>query len=316
MPSAFESSAFERAKLYSNQKLDALRSTAGALLPLDAIGITVGSYARREASRQSDLDYFVVTTAKPLDTTLAEAFRKAVRSEVEKPAAPGGPFDEIVADTSLLNDIGGDVDSNQTITRRMLFLLEGEWLSNEAGFRSLRREMRGRYVQDSLSDHKIALFLLNDIIRYWRTITVDYEHKTMVGDKPKPWAIRKLKLTFSRKLLYAGGLFSVGRTADLTPARKIDELDGLLAQPALERVEHICGAVLSGPIRDNYERFLDRMEDDGVRRALDALPRNDADEDETFRDLNNESHRYTRALLTAFETTFHSTHPIRRAVIF
>lgn len=308
--------AFERSKFFSEQKLKALRDRASALLPANAIGITVGSYARREASSQSDLDYFVVAPDSVENLSWDSDWREAVKSEGLKLPAQGGAFDAVVTRSSFLENIGGDEDSNKTITRRMLFLLEGEWLSNEVEFRNLRRDMLECYVQDGLYDYKIALFLLNDIIRYWRTITVDYQYKTASADAPKPWAIRKLKLAFSRKLLYAGGLFSVGSTADLTPARKRLELDALFAMPALDRVEYICGAELTRPIRDSYDRFLMAVESDSTRRSLDALPREQSEKDETFRNLNNDSHRYTRALLTAFETTFHSTHPIRRAVIF
>jgi hypothetical protein len=82
----------------------------------------------------------------------------------------------------------------------MLLLLEGEWLVNEAGFHSLRREILQRYIGDKMTDHQLSLFLLNDVIRYYRTMAVDYEFKTNEGDKPKPWGIRNIKLVFSRKL--------------------------------------------------------------------------------------------------------------------
>ena len=64
----------------------------------------------------------------------------------------------------------------------------------------LRREILERYVANEIADHQLALFLLNDIIRYYRTVAVDYEFKTIENEDPKPWALRNIKLVFSRKL--------------------------------------------------------------------------------------------------------------------
>jgi len=192
-------------------------------------------------------------------------------------------------------------------------LLEGEWLFNEKGFRRVRRQILERYIGEGMTDHQLALFLLNDIIRYYRTMAVDYEFKTAEGENPKPWGIRNIKLVFSRKLLYASGLFSVARTADRARDEKIALLERSFDLPVMDRMIEICGRTAMGTVLASYDHFLGKLEDRKIREHLRGVKSRD---DALFRELKNEGHQFTRELLKLFEATFDSTHPIRRAVLF
>ena len=197
----------------------------------------------------------------------------------------------------------------------MLLLLEGEWLFSEMGLKSVRKSILEKYIADSITDHQLALFLLNDIVRYYRTMAVDYEFKTVEGVKKKPWGIRNIKLVFSRKLLYAGGLFSVAMTADLRRDRKISELEALFDMTVIDRLIAICGKNNCQQVLTSYDRFLGQLEKPEIREHLKKLSKEQRG-DSIFRDLKNEGHHFTRELLKLFERTFDSTHPIRRAIIF
>ena len=166
-----------------------------------------------------------------------------------------------------------------------------------------------------MTDHQLALFLLNDIIRYYRTVAVDYEFKISGNGAPKPWAIRNIKLVFSRKLLYASGLFSIAMTVDRAREEKIEILEELFDRPVVDRMMAICGEARMGPVVASYNRFLDFLGNPGNRAHLAMLQRSNRD-DERFRKIKNEGHHFTRELLKVFEATFDSTHPIRRAVVF
>ncbi len=144
-------------------------------------------------------------------------------------------------------------------------------------------------------------------------MAVDYEFKTAEGDKP--WAIRNVKLVFSRKLLYASGLFSIAMTADRTRDDKIRILEELFAQPAVERMRSICGEAALSRVMKSYDVFLDGLSDAAVRSHLEGLSRDNRD-DVGFRKIKNEGYQFTRELLALFENTFDRTHPIRRAVVF
>ena len=307
------SNAIERAKNHSEAKLHDIRIRLNVHTPKEATVITFGSYARREASNESDIDYIVVGEAPADKPEWMKEVERAISDVVPLEPSADGAFARYVCRADLLRNLGGPHDTNQSLTWRLLTLLEGEWLANVDGFRSIRRELIDRYVAATTRDHQLALFLLNDVIRYWRTMTVDYMYKT--EETGKPWAIRNIKLVFSRKLMYASGLFSVGVTLDRGERAKADKLDELFALPPIHRMQAICGVARFENALKSYSFFLEKMESQEVRSALKAIERGNH-QDPVFRELKNEGHTFTRELLVAFEGTFHATHPIRRAVIF
>lgn len=310
-------SSIDQCRKHSEEKRCALRHELAEAFPPESndIVLVCGSYARKEAAGPSDVDYFLVSEKEDgRKERLVEDINSVVDGLGLKPPSPGGPFAGEHTSQSIVQNIGGTKDSNDEITRRMLLLLEGDWLFNSEGFRCLRRQILERYVGEEIPEHHIALFLLNDIIRYWRTICVDYEYKTTEEDKP--WAIRNIKLVFSRKLLYASGLFSVALTADMSREKKLECLEDLFNLTPLERVVEICGEAATERMRRCYEFFLGCITEDATRHRLDTLDRSRRNDDSLFRDLKNEGYQFTRELLKLFETTFHSTHPIRRAIIY
>ena len=51
----------EQAKIFSEAKLDELRAALANIVESGDIVLTCGSYARREASATSDIDFFIIT---------------------------------------------------------------------------------------------------------------------------------------------------------------------------------------------------------------------------------------------------------------
>jgi hypothetical protein len=307
--------AIEDAKNYSDEKLRLLRESIKALVPADEMVFINGSFARRESSEGSDVDFYIVTQTDDPNPEWADQVKAAIEKIVPINPAEDGAFYHVEQLETLIKNIGGGHDNNHNITRRMLLLLEGEWLFNGSGLKDIRRKILERYIADGITDHQLALFLLNDIIRYYRTMAVDYEFKTVETKNAKPWAIRNIKLIFSRKLLYASGLFSVATTADRTRSQKISELERLFDLTVIDRMKAICGAA-ADPMLDSYNHFLSKLEDTSMRNHLDSLKKEQRQDDIIFRDLKNEGHHFTRELLRLFEITYDSAHPIRRNIIF
>ena len=307
--------AIAKARTYSDGKLGELKALVDGAVPRGAVVVACGSFARREACTASDLDYFIIRgegggAAEP---AWAAALHRVLKGAVPVEAARGGPFAAIEHLPDMVRNMGGQDDTNQRLTRRMLFLLEGAPLSQAAGFDAARRRLLERYIAPRVGSGMLPLFLLNDLIRYYRTIAVDYEFKT--GEADKPWGLRNLKLVFSRKLLYASGLFALGATREGAAAAKIERLEALLGLTPLDRMAAICGEAAVGPVFDAYDHFLARLAEPGVRRHLERLTRRDRD-DPVFRDLKDAGYGFTRDLAALFETTFDHDHPIRRAILF
>jgi hypothetical protein len=309
--------AYNRARTFSEQKLSDLRDELAGVTPDGVSVLTFGSYARREASENSDLDYLLVIGGEgPLkEPEGTSRIREAISAHVPVDPGAGGPFGGHIASAELLRNVGGNDDTNMAITRRILLLLEGDWLCcGQESFRALRRSLIEKYVRATPPrDHQLALFLLNDIIRYWRTITVDYAFK--ISEEGKDWGLRNIKLMYSRKLMYASGIFGVAMTADRTEARKIDFLDTYFNLTVIDRIVSIAGELESRRVVELYDQFLEKLEQKSIRDHLKGLKPVDRG-DAIFRELKNEGHRFTRELLNLFEKTFHSTHLIHRAIVF
>jgi hypothetical protein len=147
---------------------------------------------------------------------------------------------------------------------------------------------------------------LNDIVRYWRTIAVDYAYKQWTRDN-RGWALRSAKLRLSRKLIYAAGLlYCLGFVdqewaADPRVAqtdRKIQGIDHLQSLCALTPLDLLADAFMrSAGLADSarrvfgaYDAFLGVLSDERQRNHLENLDAEAADGDELWnhvRDLGN-----------------------------
>jgi hypothetical protein len=108
---------------------------------------------------------------------------------------PTDVFGGLVFSHELIHTIGGDEDTNKNMTRRLLLLLESatiEALGSKEVHNRVVKGILNRYVDEDATfikanqrKNKIPRFLLNDVVRFWRTMAVDYVNKRRVrsGDK-------------------------------------------------------------------------------------------------------------------------------------
>jgi hypothetical protein len=76
------------------------------------------------------------------------------------------------------------------------------------------------------------------VIRYWRTIAVDFESK-MRARRGEGWGLRNAKLRRSRKALFAGGLLPVLECYRYPADGMLDYLDERMSLTPLDRIADV-----------------------------------------------------------------------------
>ena len=259
----------------------------------DTSVVVFGSIAREEVTSSSDLDWILLVdgSSVPEHKTQEREIEHLLAAKNYIKPGRSGVFGKMVGSHGLVHNIGGEDDSNSNTTRRVLLLLESLPVSNREAYDRVRRQILRRYLEDdrgllyASGDVRIPRFLVNDLTRYWRTITVDFVYKQR-ADNDEKWALRNAKLRMSRKLIFAAGLlhcFFCQLDSDAEPAREAlramdlspltTYLENQLTHSPLEIVAKACLS-LSIPdttalmLFNSYDRFLGILDDQEKRTEL------------------------------------------------
>src|SRR5689334_6592801 len=268
----------------------AARREALAALPLDADASVVlfGSWGRGELTRRSADDWALLVdgagrSVEPDPQQLAAA----LGGEGARGPGRSGVFGGRIFCDDLLSRIGLDADSNTNLTRRMLLMLESQPVAGDAVHRRCWERVLDGYLEDADRPFRPPRFFLNDLIRYWRTICVDFVGKEREGGEK--WGIRNAKLRTSRKVLFAAGLVPLLQSHRFDRAQRREYLAAQLAAPATDRLAAAfldCGARDAG-VRalSAYDRWLAVLDDEPRRQELEQLTKETAHESQVFRDV-------------------------------
>lgn len=289
--------------------------------------VVFGSVARQEVTSGSDLDWVLLIDGQSVPEHKDQE-REIERRLIEREfIAPGssGVFGRMVGSHDLVHNIGGEDDLNSNTTRRVLLLLESHPVGNREAYDRVRRQTVRRYLYDdrglthSGNDVRIPRFLLNDLTRYWRTVTVDFVYKQR-ADNDKKWALRNAKLRMSRKLIFAAGLAHVffchldpaaeQARAELKTRQDVALLTAYLSEqlgtPPLETIAKVCNELnisseAARKIFDNYDRFLGILDDKDKRGEL-AKAKSHADlrDSTAWREIRDVSAPFHEGLVALF----------------
>jgi hypothetical protein len=269
--------------------------------------VMMGSWGRRERTPGSDDDFLVLVDGeqRPDAEPRLERLGTVLGLGEAKPGTQG-IFGQQVFVGPMVRHIGLEDDSNANLTQRMLLLLESvPVVGREAYRRSLEQVVDG-YLAGQAKDYRPPRFLLNDLIRYWRTICVDFAGKARAEEQK--WGMRNAKLRLNRKLLIAGGLVPVllcqlQRQGD----QRAFLLDALQAPPT-DRLAHafIRYEAIDEGVRalGAYDRWIGLLGEPDVRAHLRGLTRDAAADDPRFREVRQLAKEFEQGLSALlFETS-------------
>lgn len=268
--------ALKQSREFSSKLYKKLREDlAGKLSTKTYTVATCGSLARCEASECSDVDFLIVPNG---DDDLDIADDKAtlhgvmMSNKVSLPN-PDGVFAQQRGIGNLIGQMGKKGEEADVLAKRMLLLMESKPLFSDDNYCALINSIFEKYAKYVIAEpNKEFLVLLNDVIRYFRYICLNYEHS--FGHQNEKWPIRNVKLRHSRVLIYFGLLALIGESSK-HGTDKVVWLKDKLALTPLERVALVYNSNRDDGIQrvfGLYNTFVSKISEESNRQALNNMP--------------------------------------------
>ena len=300
---------------YTRQKLDELRDAlrrhlgddADRILRDDTCIYVVGSGGRGELLPNSDIDLFIARVGRDPSEVDAFQVRQAIARALYDLKFPdpsqGGAFLKMHTAASLCEQMGTPADdASNTLTARMLLLLESKPLLGERAYEKLLRIVVQRYWQNAnehARDYQ-PFVLVNDVVRYWRILLLNYVAKNFERERElgptklkAEQRLRSYKLRCSRcATCFSALAFLLDATAkervtredvfDLVRRSPIERLKLVAerndeARSHVEKLLALYGTFLTTMDRPK-EQLLASFEDDAFAKARSAEGREFGDE--------------------------------------
>jgi predicted nucleotidyltransferase len=318
--------AIKRAKDTTRSRRKILEAAFEGRVASDTSVVLFGSIAREEMTSGSDADWILLVDGQAYPDHENQKLDLARKLDENGFGEPGrsGVFGCMVGSHSLVHEIGGEDDTNTNTTRRVLLLLESFPVGDKSAFTRVRRQILNRYVRDdrglmySTGHRRVPRFLLNDLTRYWRTVTVDFVYKQR-SDAGRKWALRNAKLRMSRKLVFASGLLRCflcqldeeaegARKALISNQDPTQMLAYMESELELTPLELLARTVSRPKISDDvgrklfnsYNSFLALLDDETSRKDLGELKPEDINSSAVWKEVRNMSRDFNEGLRELF----------------
>lgn len=265
--------------------------------------LAVGSYGRLEAHPEvSDFEWITVYDDALVGKDEARRFQADLTGFLadvfgRNRLSINKTFGDICSIAGLCTNVGGEADTNRTLTYRMLALAEGTVLHHNDAYEKIIAGLAKTYGGSHTAGHRL-LSLATDIARYWRTLRIDFKFK--VDEGGKHWAVRNLKLRSSRRMWYLASalhLVAFGPRIEYASS-KIFDLEGvkmfmrdmggnpvtrlLRSAEQLAADEKIISKLLS-----TYDLVQQELNDPATRNHLDQLVGGKRFDDKTYESIRS-----------------------------
>lgn len=293
-------SYLESVRLASQKQLEKLKAKLAPtddLMGGDGTVYATGSYGRLEAGPQSDLDVFIVSLNNEGEARVAakiDGIRQimiknnlivAARESELPDFDAGGKFLETHLYKDIVSEIGSPSDDfKNTFTGRMLLILESQPIIGCDIYNKLRMDSVNSYFADFSGNESdfVPYFLVNDILRMWRTFCVNYEYFNNSENRGSSWRVKNLKLKYTRMLTCYSALIyilliyklygtvtpdDVIEMSKITPIQRVSDFINSEQFKFLENINNI--KELSNNIVSDYGEFLEFVQtDDNLIRSV------------------------------------------------
>jgi hypothetical protein len=172
------------------------------------------------------------------------------------PLSNDGQFLKVYSLEDMLKSLGAPQDdSENSFTARMLLLLESKSVWNDDIFEDATKQIVEHYFRDCRGKRTFRpLFLLNDLLRYWRTLCLNYE--MIRDDRNRPWRKKNINLKFSRMVTVFGTVLPL----IAMPMDNANAILELTKKSPLERFAYGLDLVGDRELLREFWQFLDDYE--------------------------------------------------------
>ncbi|MEH3154591.1 MAG: nucleotidyltransferase domain-containing protein [Gordonia paraffinivorans] len=264
-------------RAFSNVRVAELRrriQSSDSVRKIDNLMIfCAGSYARDEASEHSDVDLFFVydgavdsPSRRTDEIELFAAVIEIARNMGFPKFSNDGKYLHTLESGAMLEHLGGaEDDFKNYFTMRMLLLLESNCISGEEIYNRVRKQIIEAYYRD-YPDHQSTFepwFLINDIMRYWKTLLLNYENKRWQKtsqDQKSKQKVKNFKLKYSRMATCFATIAALGSCVNPVEMNTVLSIVGLTPQDRLHHVKSNLPEISDtvDGVLDDYSWFIEQ----------------------------------------------------------